>query len=49
MNHQDEGQLIIENLDHIPHRDYEASGVTVTTSEKVDEPGKRYGSLNDVK
>lgn len=50
MNHQDEGQLIIiENLDHIPNLDYEGSGVTVTTFEKVDEPGKRYGFLNDVK
>lgn len=50
MNHQDEGQLIIiENLDHIPHLDYESSGATVTTFEKVDGPGKRYGFLNDVK
>ena len=50
MNHQDEGQLIIiENLDHIPNLDYEGSGATVTTFEKVDEPGKRYGFLNDVK
>jgi hypothetical protein len=50
MNHQDEGQLIIiENLDHIPHLDYEGSGATVTTFEKVVEPGKRYGFLNDVK
>lgn len=50
MNHQDEGQLIIiENLDHIPHLDYEGSGATVTTFEKVDGPGKRYGFLNDVK
>lgn len=32
MNHQDEGQLIIiENLDRIPHLDYEGSGATVTT------------------
>lgn len=50
MNHQDEGQLmIIENLYYIPHLDYEGSGVTVTTFEKVDGPGKRYGFLNDVK
>lgn len=50
MNHQDEGQLIIiENLDHIPNLDYEGNGATVTTFEKVDEPGKRYGFLNDVK
>lgn len=49
MNHQDEGQLIIiENLDHIPHLDYESSGATVTTFKKVDGPGKRYGFLNDV-
>lgn len=50
INHQEEGQLIIiENLDHIPHLDYKASGATVITFEKVDEPGKRYGFLNDVK
>lgn len=49
MNHQDEGQLIIENLGHTAHLDYEASGVTVTTFETVDKPGKRYGFLNDVK
>ena len=50
MNHQDEGQLIIiENLDHIPNLEYEGNGATVTTFEKVDEPGKRYGFLNDVK
>ena len=50
MNYQDEGQLIIiENLDHIPNLDYEGSGATVTTFEKVDEPSKRYGFLNDVK
>lgn len=50
MAHQDEGQLIIiENLDHIPHLDYEASDATVTTFEKTNEPGKRYGFLNGVK
>lgn len=49
MNHQDEGQLIIENLGHTAHLDYEVSGVAVTTFETVDEPGKRYGFLNDVK
>ena len=50
MNHQDEGQLIIiENLDHIPDLDYEKSGATVITFEKTNEPGKRYGFLNDVK
>ncbi len=43
MNHQDEGQLIIiENLDHIPHLDYEKHGTIVETFEKSDEPGKRY-------
>lgn len=50
MNHQDEGQLIIiENLDHIPHLDYEGCGATVTTFDKVEEAGKRYGFLNDVR
>lgn len=50
MNHQDEGQLIIiENLDHIPNLDFEGSGATVTTFEKVEETGKRYGFLNGVK
>lgn len=50
MNHQDEGQLIIiENLDHIPHLDYEKHGAVVETFEKVEAPGKRYGFLNDVK
>ena len=49
MNHQDEGQLIIiENLDHIPHLDYENHGVVVETFEKIDAPGKRYGFLNNV-
>ena len=47
MNHQDEGQLIIiENLDHIPHLDFAASGATVVTFEKEVGPGKRYGFLN---
>ena len=50
MNHQDEGQLIIiENLDHIPHLDYENHGAVVETFEKVEAPGKRYGFLNDVR
>lgn len=50
MNHQDEGQLIIiENLDHIPHLDYEKHGAVVETFEKIESPGKRYGFLNDVK
>jgi hypothetical protein len=50
MNHQDEGQLIIiENLDHIPHLEYEKNGAVVETFEKSDEPGKRYGFLNGVK
>ena len=50
MNHQDEGQLIIiENLDHIPHLDYEKHGAVVETFEKIELPGKRYGFLNDVK
>lgn len=50
MNHQDEGQLIIiENLDHIPHLEYEKHGAVVETFEKIESPGKRYGFLNDVK
>lgn len=50
INHQDEGQLIIiENLSHIPHLDYEQHGAIVETFEKVEAPGKRYGFLNDVK
>ena len=50
MNHQDEGQLIIiENLDHIPHLDYEKHGAVVETFEKIESPGKRYGFLNSVK
>lgn len=50
INHQDEGQLIIiENLSHIPHLDYEKHGAIVETFEKVEAPGKRYGFLNDVK
>ena len=50
MNHQDEGQLIIiENLDHVPHLDYEKHGAVVETFEKIESPGKRYGFLNDVK
>ena len=50
INHQDEGQLIIiENLDHIPHIDYEKYGVIVETFEKTEEAGKRYGFLNGVK
>lgn len=50
VNHQDEGQLIIiENLDHIPHLDYEKHGAVVETFEKIESPGKRYGFLNGVK
>jgi len=48
INHQ-EGQLIvIENLDHIPHLDYEASGANVITFTKRKVEGERYGFLNDV-
>lgn len=48
INHQ-EGQLIvIENLDHIPHLDYEASGANVITFTKRKVDGERYGFLNDV-
>ena len=50
MNHQDEGQLIvIENLDHIPHLDYEKHGVVVETFGKGLISDTRYGFLNDVK
>lgn len=50
MNHQDEGQLIIiENLDHIPHLDFEKHGAVVETFEKIESPDKRYGFLNGVK
>lgn len=45
INHQ-EGQLIvIENLDHIPHLDYEASGANVITFTKRKVEGERYGFL----
>ena len=48
INHQDEGQLIvIENLDHIPHLQYEEAGATVTKFVKGREEGC-YGFLNDV-
>lgn len=48
INHP-EGQLIvIENLDHIPHLDYEASGANVITFTKRKVDGERYGFLNDV-
>lgn len=48
INHQ-EGQLIvIENLDHIPHLNYEASGANVITFTKRKIKGERYGFLNDV-
>lgn len=48
INHQ-EGQLIvIENLDHILHLDYEASGANVITFTKRKVDGERYGFLNDV-
>lgn len=47
LNHQDEGQLIIlENLDHIPHLEFEEQGATVITFTKNEESGKRYGFLN---
>ncbi len=50
INHQDEGQLIIiENLDHIPHLDYEKHGAVVITFGKGLIPNTRYGFLNDVK
>ena len=47
MKHQ-EGQLIvIENLDHIPHLEYEKSGANVITFTKRRDEG-RYGFLADV-
>lgn len=50
MNHQDEGQLIIiENLDHIPHLEYEKHGAVVETFGKGLIPETRYGFLNDVR
>lgn len=39
---------MIENLDHIPHLDYEASGANVITFTKRKVDGERYGFLNDV-
>ncbi|SFS08271.1 AAA family ATPase [Anaeromicropila populeti] len=48
INHQ-EGQLIvIENLDHIPHLDFAASGANVITFTKRKVDGERYGFLHDV-
>lgn len=47
LNHQEGQLIIIENLDHIPNLDYEASGANVITfTKKLDEG--RYGFLNDV-
>lgn len=49
MNNQSEGQLIVvENLDHIPKLDYEASGANVITFTKGRFEG-RYGFLADVR
>lgn len=48
INHQAEGQIIIvENLDHIPHLDYEASGAHVDTFTHDQSKG-RYGFLYGV-
>ncbi len=48
MNHQTEGQLIIvENLDNIPHLDYQAAGAKVETFTHGTSKG-RYGFLNGV-
>ena len=48
MNNQDEGQIIVvENLEHIPKLDYDASGAKVTTFTKGRFEG-RYGFLEGV-
>jgi len=48
MNNQDEGQVIVvENLEHIPKLDYDASGAKVTTFTKGRFEG-RYGFLEGV-
>lgn len=48
LDHQNGGQMIvIENLDHIPHLDYEKSGATVITFTKGKSAG-RFGFLNDL-
>lgn len=47
MNHQEGQLIIIENLDHIPNLDYEASGANVITFTKKLDQG-RYGFLNEV-
>ena len=48
MNHQTEGQLIVvENLEHIPDLDYDASGATVITFTKGRFEG-RYGFLEEI-
>lgn len=48
MNNQDEGQMIVvENLEHIPKLDYDASGAKVTTFTKGRFEG-RYGFLEGV-
>ena len=48
MNNQDEGQIIVvENLEHIPKLDYDASGARVTTFTKGRFEG-RYGFLEGV-
>ena len=51
IEHQEEGQLIvIENLDHIPHLQYEKRGATVIIFDKgLGEDGGRYGFLNNIK
>ena len=45
INHQDGQLIVIENLDHIPHLDYEASGANVITFTKRKVEGERYGFL----
>ena len=48
LSHQDIGQvIIIENIQHIPNLDYEASGANVITFTKGKTEG-RYGFLDDV-
>lgn len=48
IKHQDGQLIVIENLDHIPHLNYEASGANVITFTKRKADGERYGFLNDV-
>lgn len=46
INHQEGRLIVIENLDHIPNLDYEASGANVITFTKRKVEGERYGFLD---